>query len=72
MRYIVKVVPRAKQNRIVKEQTRLKVYLTAPPAEGRANEALIELLAEHWGVKKNRLKIVQGKKSRDKIVELGL
>lgn len=68
MRMNVKVIPNAKQNKIVEETGRLKVYLTAPPIEGKANQALIELLMEHFKVKRSRIKIIKGLKSRDKCV----
>jgi len=68
MRLNIKVVPNARQNKIVEETGRLKVYLTAPPVGGKANKALIEFLAEHFGVKKNQIKIVRGEKSREKVV----
>jgi len=66
----IRVVPRAKQNKVVEEMGRLKVYLTAPPVEGKANELLIEVLAEHFGVKKKQLRLVRGEKGRDKMVEV--
>ena len=66
----VRVIPKAKQNKVVEEGDRYKVYLTAPPVEGKANKALIEFLAEHFGVKKGKIKIVRGLKSRDKVVEI--
>jgi uncharacterized protein len=66
----VRVIPRAKQNKVVEEAGRLKVYLTAPPVDGKANEALIEVLAEHFGVKKRQLRLIRGEKGRDKTVEL--
>jgi len=66
----VRVIPRAKQNKVVEEAGRWKVYLTAPPVEGKANEALIELLAEHFGVKKRQVRLVRGEKGRDKTVEI--
>ena len=70
MRYSVRVIPNAKQNRIVEEQDRFKVYLTAPAIEGKANKALIKFLANHFEVKKNQIIIVRGQKSRDKVVEI--
>ncbi|MEO0130396.1 MAG: DUF167 domain-containing protein, partial [candidate division WOR-3 bacterium] len=48
----IRVIPNAKKNEVVKEENRLKVYLTAPPIEGKANKALIEILAEYFNVKK--------------------
>lgn len=71
MRLNLKVIPNAKQNKIVEESGRIKVYLTAPPVEGKANKALIEFLSEHFKVKKNQIRIVRGEKSRDKVLEIG-
>jgi uncharacterized protein (TIGR00251 family) len=70
MRINVRVAPNARQNKVVVEEERIKVYLTAPPVEGKANKALIEFLAEHFGVKKKQIRIVRGEKSRDKLVEI--
>lgn len=70
-RFVVKVIPRAKKTRVERVSDReLKVHLTAPPIEGAANEMLIELLAEYFGVKKREIRIVQGKKGRRKVVEI--
>jgi uncharacterized protein (TIGR00251 family) len=66
----IRVIPRAKQNKVVEEAGRLKVYLTAPPVEGKANDLLIEVLAEHFGLKKKQLRLVRGEKGRDKMVEV--
>ncbi|MFH1386684.1 MAG: DUF167 domain-containing protein [bacterium] len=70
MRLSVRVFPNAKQNKFIQEENRLKVYLTVPPIEGKANKALIEFLAEHFQTKRNRIKIIKGEKSRDKVVEV--
>jgi uncharacterized protein len=47
---------------------RIKIRLAAPATEGRANEALIEFLAEKFGVAKRDIRILSGMKSRDKRV----
>ncbi|MFH1362323.1 MAG: DUF167 domain-containing protein [bacterium] len=71
MHYSAKVIPRAKVNKIVEESKgHLKVHLTAPAKEGRANEALVKALAKHFGVKKRQVKIVRGEKSRQKVIEI--
>ena len=41
-----------------------------PPEDGRANEAVIELLAEHFDVPKGSLRIVRGHTSRQKVIEI--
>lgn len=66
----VRVVPNAKQERLVRQADLLKVYLTAPAQEGRANQALIDFLAETFRVKKRQIIIRQGLTSRDKVVEI--
>jgi uncharacterized protein (TIGR00251 family) len=71
MKVNVKVVPNAKENRIVKENNDLKVYVKAPPKHGEANKLLIKLLADHYHVTKNDIKIISGLTSRRKIVEIG-
>ena len=47
---------------------RIKLRLAAPPVEGKANEALIEFLAEHYGVPRRNVRIASGLKSRQKRV----
>jgi len=46
----------------------LKVRVTAPPEKGRANEALIDLLASEWGIAKTQIRILAGTRNRNKIV----
>ena len=66
----VKVTPSAQKNTIHKNQdgTGLKVYLTAPALDGKANKALIEVLAEYYQVRKSQIEIIKGLKSRHKII----
>jgi uncharacterized protein (TIGR00251 family) len=45
----------------------LKVAVQAPPVEGRANSALIEFLADQFGVAKSRVELVSGELSRSKV-----
>jgi len=60
----------ASRNLVKQEPKGLKVYLTKPAQDGLANEQLISLLVEHLKVKKYQLKIIQGDKSRNKLVEI--
>ena len=64
----VRVTPNARRNRVQKDKSGLKVYLTAPPVEGKANRLLLELLADYFHCRKAQIKIVRGSKSRDKTI----
>ena len=67
--FAVRVTPRASHDTIEGEyQGALKVRLTAPPVENRANEALRRLLAESLKVPVSAVRIVAGHKSRTKRV----
>jgi len=66
----IRVIPNARKNRIEKEENYLKVHLVASPERGRANKLLIALLSEEFKVNKSQVRIVQGEKSRQKIVEI--
>ncbi|MCB0859602.1 MAG: DUF167 domain-containing protein [Solirubrobacterales bacterium] len=48
----------------------LQARVTAPPVDGKANKALIALLAKEFKTPKSKIRIVQGETSRDKLVEL--
>ena len=64
------MVPRAKKNEVIEEAGRYKVYVTAPATEGRANRAVIELLADYFGLKRSQIHLVQGEKSRNKFLDV--
>lgn len=49
----------------------LKASVTAPPDAGRANEALLRLLARTWHLPHRNLAIIAGCTSRDKVVRVG-
>ena len=70
MRVDVRVIPRARQNRLeVTPDGSFRIHTTAVPADGAANDAVIKILAKHLGVPKTSIKIVRGATSRDKVVE---
>jgi len=67
--FAVRVQPRARKNAIVGELGgTLKLALTAPPVEGRANEACIEFLAEFLKVPRSSVTIAAGQSSRNKVI----
>ncbi|MBK1735377.1 hypothetical protein CKO15_08790 [Halorhodospira abdelmalekii] len=49
---------------------RLKVHVTAPPADGAANDRLLRLLAKSCGVPRSAVRIAAGAKSREKTIEI--
>jgi len=67
----VRVQPRAKRTAVLGVlEGRLKIALTAPPVDGRANEYLIEFLAEIFGVPRSSVRLLGGERSRNKRVEI--
>ena len=65
------VQPRASRSEVVGVHgDALKVRLQAPPVEGAANEALIRLLAEVLSVRRDAVRILAGRSSRAKVVEV--
>ena len=69
--FAVKIHPRAKKNAISGELgDALKVSLTAPPIEGRANDACIEFFAKILNVPRSSVTIAAGQKSRNKVIHV--
>lgn len=68
MQINVRVMPRAKLNKITQESPgNFKVHTTTAPTDGKANEAVIKLLADHLGVPKSQIELIRGGTSRDKV-----
>lgn len=65
---LVRVIARSKKELVKQEGQLLKVYTNSPAIDGKANEAVIGLLAKYFNVKKSRIEIVKGEKSRNKVV----
>ncbi len=66
----VRVTPRARRNAITRDGDTLRVWLTAPPVDGAANNALLALLAERLGVPKRAVILVRGETGREKVVAI--
>lgn len=65
------MVPRARNSALVGvEEGVLLVRLAAPPVEGRANQVLVEFLAEQWGLRKKQIHLQSGEKSRHKVLRV--
>lgn len=76
VRVRLKVAPKAKRNQfggLLDEPDggkALKVAVTAAPEDGKANAAVIALLAREWGVAKSAVSVVSGATDRRKLVEI--
>lgn len=69
--FAVKVHPRAKKNAITGEiGDALKLSLTTPPVEGRANQACIEFFAKLLKVPRSSVTIASGQTSRNKVIRV--
>ena len=71
MKISVKVKTNAKENAVeAVDSTHYSVRITAAPAQGKANDMLIKLLAAHFDIPRSRIKIVSGFSSHAKMIEI--
>jgi uncharacterized protein (TIGR00251 family) len=69
--FAIKVRPRAKNNALTGELgNTLKVSLTTPPVEGRANQACIEFFAKLLKVPRSSVTIASGQTTRNKVIRV--
>lgn len=66
----VRVTPKASRDRILDDDGTLRVYVTAVPENGKANQAVQKLLAKALGLPKSRLELIRGQTSRDKVFRI--
>ncbi len=67
----ITVTPKSRRRElVVKPDGGIRAYVPEPPEAGKATEAARELLAEHLGVPKTKLRLVRGAKSRKKVFEV--
>lgn len=71
MRISVSVKAGSKTDKIIrKSENNFLVFVKKRTKEGKANEAVINAIAEHFGVSKSRVSIIKGLKSHRKIIEI--
>ncbi|HEU65513.1 MAG TPA: DUF167 domain-containing protein [Chloroflexi bacterium] len=70
MKIQVKVKPDSRTEEVSQEGGSFIVKVKEPPREGRANQAVTKLLAEHFGVSQSQVRILSGFKSKNKVVEV--
>jgi len=67
----VKIVPGSSKNKIVGVYNdALKITVTAPPIEGKANKKCIAYLAKYFDIAKSKIEILSGKNSRNKLIKI--
>jgi uncharacterized protein (TIGR00251 family) len=67
----VRLQPRARRDEVVGERDgKVVIRVTAPPVDGKANEALCRLIAKAAGVAPSRVRIVRGHSAREKVVQV--
>lgn len=70
MKISVKVKPNARTEEVTEENGILLIKTREPAREGKANEAVIRLAAEHYKVSRSSVRIVSGLNGRNKIIEI--
>lgn len=70
MKIEIKVIANAKKAEVSQEVGFLKVKVNAPAIDGKANQAVIALLATYFKVKKNQISILKGEKTSRKQIEI--
>jgi len=67
----IKVTTKSKLNQVTQsDDSHFIIHTTAAPDKGKANEAVIKLLASHLKIPKSRLTIIKGEISRQKLIEI--
>ena len=71
MKIIVKTKPGAKDDKIERiDESNYVISVKEPPINGRANAALIKLLAEHFDISPSLIEIISGFTARVKVIEI--
>jgi uncharacterized protein (TIGR00251 family) len=71
VRFAVRVQPHARRNAIIGELgDALKIALTAPPMDGRANEVCVEFFADLLGLPRSAITITSGQSRRNKVIRV--
>ena len=66
----VRVTPRSSRNKVEVVDGQIRIWVTASPTDGQANEAVIQLLAKTLGVAPSRVSLVRGHTGRDKTLRV--
>ena len=66
----LRILPNSSKNEIIKADGAIKVKITAPPVDGKANKALLEFLSKTFKIPKTSFSIVKGETSKDKTLSV--
>jgi len=67
----VKIVPGSSKNKIIGAYNdALKITITAPPVEGKANKKCIAYLAKYFDIAKSKIEIISGQTSKNKLIKI--
>ena len=70
MKIQVKVKPGSRTQKVTQAGESFIIKVKEPPKEGKANQAVIKLLAQHFGIPQSQVRILSGFKSRNKVIEV--
>ena len=66
-----RIIPKSSRNEIVSgEDSMVKIKVTSPPVDGKANKAVVDLLSKQCKVTKKDVQIISGEKSRNKKIRI--
>ena len=66
----ITVQPKSSQNKVAVEDESIRVWVSTPPTEGEANEAVIKLFSKALKLAKSKILIVKGHSSREKTLRI--
>lgn len=70
MKIRVKIKPNSRTEELSQEGDSFIAKVKEPPREGKANQAVIKLLAQHFSVPQSQVRIISGLRSRNKVIEV--
>ena len=71
MKIIIRAKPNAKENKVEKiSENEFTVYVTAPPIDGKANAAIVKMLANYFNTSQSMVTIISGHFAKTKVVEV--
>ncbi|MCH8908343.1 MAG: DUF167 domain-containing protein [Candidatus Heimdallarchaeota archaeon] len=66
----VKVIPNSNSQSLILDSKLLIIRIKSPPSKGKANKEIISLVSKKLNVKKSRIEIIRGEKSKKKLLKI--